>query len=140
MVNENLFEWHVKLHKIDEDSHLAKDMKEAQIPYILLHLVFPDNFPFQPPFMSVISPIIDGGFVMGGGAICCELLTPQGWNSAYTIESVLMQFATNVVKGEGRLSENQSEKYDRKRAEETFKDIVEIHKGGNWYTPDLADG
>ncbi len=130
----------MKLYKIDDDSRLAREMKEAQIPYILLHFVFPDNFPFKPPFLAVISPIIDGGFVMDSGAICMELLTPQGWNSAYTIESVLMQFATNVVKGQGYLSKCQVSNYNRQRAEETFKSIVEIHKNGNWYTPNLADG
>ncbi|CAG5097149.1 Similar to CG4502: Ubiquitin-conjugating enzyme E2Q-like protein CG4502 (Drosophila melanogaster) [Cotesia congregata] len=78
LVNDNLFEWHVRLHKIDPESELAADMRELNIPHILLHITFPENFPFAPPFMRVISPRIEKGFVMEGGAICMELLTPRG--------------------------------------------------------------
>ena len=100
LVNDNLFEWHVKLYRIDSESDLATDMRDMGIPYILLHIVFPDNFPFAPPFMRVISPRIEKGFVMEGGAICMELLTPRGWASAYTVEAVVMQFAASIVKGQ----------------------------------------
>ncbi|PSN50873.1 Ubiquitin-conjugating enzyme E2Q-like protein [Blattella germanica] len=100
LVNDNLFEWHVRLYRIDSESELATDMRDMGIPYILLHIVFPDNFPFAPPFMRVISPRIEKGFVMEGGAICMELLTPRGWASAYTVEAVVMQFAASIVKGQ----------------------------------------
>jgi ubiquitin-conjugating enzyme E2 Q len=78
LINDNLFEWHVKLHHIDPDSALANDMNELNIPYVLLHMTFPDNFPFAPPFLRVVEPRIEKGFVMEGGAICMELLTPRG--------------------------------------------------------------
>lgn len=100
LVSDNLFEWHVRLHKIDPDSELAADMRELDIPHILLHVIFPETFPFAPPFMRVISPRIEKGFVMEGGAICMELLTPRGWASAYTIEAVITQFAASIVKGQ----------------------------------------
>lgn len=100
LVNDNLFEWHIRLHKIDLESELAADMRELAIPHILLHVIFPENFPFAPPFMRVISPRIEKGFVMEGGAICMELLTPRGWASAYTIEAVITQFAASLVKGQ----------------------------------------
>lgn len=102
LVNDNLFEWYVRLYRIDAESDLAADMRELGVKYILLHVIFPENFPFAPPFMRVISPKIDKGFVMEGGAICMELLTPRGWASAYTIEAVVMQFAASLVKGQVR--------------------------------------
>ena len=61
MINDNLFEWHVKLFKIDHESPLAQDMVELDVPFILLHLIFPDNFPFAPPFMRVVEPRIEKG-------------------------------------------------------------------------------
>lgn len=61
MINDNLFEWHVKLFKIDYESPLAQDMVELNVPFILLHLIFPDNFPFAPPFMRVVEPRIEKG-------------------------------------------------------------------------------
>lgn len=40
---------------------------------------------------------------MVGGAICMELLTKQGWSSAYTVEAVIMQIAATLVKGKARI-------------------------------------
>ena len=40
---------------------------------------------------------------MLGGAICMELLTKQGWSSAYTVEAVIMQIAATLVKGKARI-------------------------------------
>lgn len=66
LVNDNLFEWHVRLHRVDPESELANDLRDMHISCILLHLVFPENFPFAPPFMRVIEPRIEKGFVMEG--------------------------------------------------------------------------
>lgn len=44
-----------------------------------------------------------GGYVLVGGAICMELLTKQGWSSAYTVEAVIMQIAATLVKGKARI-------------------------------------
>ena len=64
-----------------------------------------------------MSPPIKHGFVLSGGAICMELLTKQvkrflstsykkgkssnlqGWSSAYSIESLILQIAATLVKG-----------------------------------------
>ncbi|KAK7864963.1 hypothetical protein R5R35_004945 [Gryllus longicercus] len=142
LVNDNLFEWHVRLHRVDADSDLAGDMRDMGVPYILLHIVFPDNFPFAPPFMRVISPRIEKGFVMEGGAICMELLTPRGWASAYTVEAVVMQFAASIVKGQGRIAKKHkgSKEFNRRSAEESFRSLVKTHEKYGWVTPPLADG
>lgn len=142
LVDDNLFEWHVRLHKVDSESDLGHDMRELGIGYILLHLVFPENFPFAPPFMRVISPRIEKGFVMEGGAICMELLTPRGWASAYTVEAVIMQFAASVVKGQGRIQRKAKGQkvFNRRTAEESFRSLVKTHDKYGWVTPSLADG
>ncbi|XP_050086355.1 ubiquitin-conjugating enzyme E2Q-like protein 1 [Anopheles aquasalis] len=142
LINDNLYEWHARLYRIDPDSPLAKDLVELNIPFILLHLVFPENFPFAPPFMRVVEPCIEKGFVMAGGAICMELLTPRGWSSVYTIEAILMQFASSVVQGQGRVSQNpkSSKYYSRRTAEKTFQTLVQTHEKYGWATPALKDG
>lgn len=142
LVEDNLFEWHVRLHKVDAESDLGNDMRELGVNHILLHLVFPENFPFAPPFMRVISPRIEKGFVMEGGAICMELLTPRGWASAYTVEAVIMQFAASVVKGQGRIQrKTKGQKvFNRRTAEESFRSLVKTHDKYGWVTPSLADG
>ncbi|XP_004530266.1 ubiquitin-conjugating enzyme E2Q-like protein 1 [Ceratitis capitata] len=142
LINDNLYEWYARLHIVDPDSKLAKDMTEMNIPFILLHLVFPDNFPFAPPFMRVVEPRIEKGFVMEGGAICMELLTPRGWASAYTVEAVLMQFAASLVKGQGRIvrKTKSSKEFSRRTAEEAFRSLVKTHEKYGWVTPALSDG
>ncbi|XP_012275482.1 ubiquitin-conjugating enzyme E2Q-like protein 1 [Orussus abietinus] len=142
LVNDNLYEWHVRLHKIDPESKLAEDMKEFNIPHILLHLVFPEDFPFSPPFMRVISPRIEKGFVMEGGAICMELLTPRGWASAYTVEAVITQFAASIVKGQGRITRKPktNKEFNRRLAEESFRSLVKTHEKYGWVTPPLSEG
>ncbi|XP_045470681.1 ubiquitin-conjugating enzyme E2Q-like protein CG4502 [Harmonia axyridis] len=142
LVDDNLFEWYVKVFKIDSESELGKDMREMNIKYIWLHIMFPDNFPFAPPFMRVMSPRIEKGFVMEGGAICMELLTPRGWASAYTVEAVIMQFAASVVKGQGRIQKKKKgqKMFNRFAAEESFRSLVKTHEKYGWVTPSLADG
>lgn len=58
---------------------------------------------FEPPFVRLVSPSVTNGFVLGGGALCMELLTKQGWTSAYSIESLIMQIAATLVKGKARI-------------------------------------
>lgn len=144
LVNERLDEWNIKLYpaSIDSSSDLYADMKSLNVPYILLQIQFPPDFPFYPPFLRVVSPTIEKGFVMQGGAICLELLTPRGWSSAYSIESVIMQFAASVVKGHGRISKtlNKSKSFNKKSAEEAFRNLVRTHDKYGWVTPPLAEG
>ena len=80
-------------------------------------------------------------FVLDGGAICMELLTPKGWSSAYTIEAIILQFAASVVKGDGRLyKKGKNKAFSRKDAELTFKSLVKTHEKYGWVTPPMADG
>ena len=51
----------------------------------------------------MIHPVLHGGYVLDGGALCMELMTPQGWSSAYTIEAVIMQLSATLVKGKARI-------------------------------------
>ncbi|XP_006635938.2 ubiquitin-conjugating enzyme E2Q-like protein 1 [Lepisosteus oculatus] len=143
LADDNLFEWNVKLHQVDKDSALWQDMKETNTEYILLNISFPDNFPFSPPFMRVLTPRLENGYVLDGGAICMELLTPRGWSSAYTVEAVMRQFAASLVKGQGRICRKagKSKKaFSRKEAEATFKSLVKTHEKYGWVSPPVSDG
>ncbi|XP_006001829.1 ubiquitin-conjugating enzyme E2Q-like protein 1 [Latimeria chalumnae] len=143
LVDDNLYEWNVMLHQIDKDSALWQDMKETNTEFILLNLTFPDNFPFSPPFMRVLSPRLENGYVLDGGAICMELLTPRGWSSAYTMEAVMRQFAASLVKGQGRICRKAGKSrkaFSRKEAEATFKSLVKTHEKYGWVTPPVSDG
>ncbi|XP_061886149.1 ubiquitin-conjugating enzyme E2Q-like protein 1 [Entelurus aequoreus] len=143
LVEDNLYDWNVKLHQVDKDSALWQDMKETSTDFILLNVTFPDNFPFSPPFMRVLTPRLENGYVLDGGAICMELLTPRGWSSAYTVEAVMRQFAASLVKGQGRICRKagKSKKaFSRKEAEATFKSLVKTHEKYGWVSPPVSDG
>ncbi|KAH9370763.1 hypothetical protein HPB48_016191 [Haemaphysalis longicornis] len=107
LVNDSLYEWNVMLRIVDSDSPLHNDLvvlKEKEgTDHILLNILFKENYPFEPPFIRVVSPMITGGYVLGGGAICMELLTRQGWSSAYTVEAIILQIAATLVKGKARI-------------------------------------
>ncbi|NXN96537.1 UB2Q1 enzyme, partial [Rhinopomastus cyanomelas] len=141
----DLYDWNVKLLKVDEDSALHNDLqilKEKEgTDFILLNFSFKDNFPFDPPFVRVVSPVLSGGYVLGGGAICMELLTKQGWSSAYSIESVIMQISATLVKGKARVQFGANKnQYSLTRAQQSYKSLVQIHEKNGWYTPPKEDG
>ncbi|KAM5292759.1 ubiquitin-conjugating enzyme E2 Q2 isoform 2-T2 [Ctenodactylus gundi] len=145
LINDSLYEWHVKLQKVDPDSPLHSDLqilKEKEgIEYILLNFSFKDNFPFDPPFVRVVLPVLSGGYVLGGGALCMELLTKQGWSSAYSIESVIMQINATLVKGKARVQFGANKnQYNLARAQQSYNSIVQIHEKNGWYTPPKEDG
>jgi ubiquitin-conjugating enzyme E2 Q len=96
--------WTIKLFQFDPDSNLAKDMMVLGIDHIELEMKFPEQYPFEPPFVRVVKPRFkrQTGFVMNG-ALCMELLTKDGWNPINDIESVIVSIRSLLVVGDGRL-------------------------------------
>lgn len=107
LVCDSIYEWNIKLMTVDPDSALYHDLQKLKEKegkdFVLLNITFKETYPFEPPFVRVVHPIIQGGYVLVGGAICMELLTKQGWSSAYTVEAVIMQIAATLVKGKARI-------------------------------------
>uniref|UniRef100_A0A1A9WMA1 UBIQUITIN_CONJUGAT_2 domain-containing protein n=2 Tax=Glossina TaxID=7393 RepID=A0A1A9WMA1_9MUSC len=137
LVNDSIYEWNIRLKSVDPDSPLHNDLimlkeKEGK-DSILLNIIFKETYPFEPPFVRVVHPIISGGYVLVGGAICMELLTKQGWSSAYTVEAVIMQIAATLVKGKARIQFGATKalsqgQYSLARAQQSFKSLVQIHE------------
>ncbi|XP_041449439.1 ubiquitin-conjugating enzyme E2 Q2-like [Drosophila obscura] len=145
LVDDSIFEWNVRIKSVDPDSNLHSDLmklKEAgEEGCILLHISFNDKYPFDPPFVRVVSPVIQNGYVHSGGAICMELLTKQGWSSAYTVEAMIIQISATLPRGSARaLLDSKSYQYNLPRALESFKHIMKYHEKGGWYTPPKSDG
>jgi ubiquitin-conjugating enzyme E2 Q len=147
LVEDSLYEWHVKLSIVDPESPLHTDLLQLKDKggkdHIMLHISYKDNYPFAPPFVRIVYPVLTGGYVLNGGAICMELLTKQGWSSAYTIEALIMQIAATLVKGKARVNlniKNVHGLYTYQKAQATFKSLSQIHEKNGWYTPPKADG
>lgn len=63
-VNDSLYEWNIRLMSVDPDSPLHHDLvvlkeKEGK-DGILLNVTFKDTYPFEPPFVRVVHPVISG--------------------------------------------------------------------------------
>ena len=101
---DSMKNWTIQLFQFDPDSNLAKDMKVLGIEHVELEMTFPDQYPFEPPFVRVVKPRFkrQTGFVMNG-ALCMELLTKDGWNPVNDIESVIVSIRSLLVVGDGRL-------------------------------------
>ena len=140
LVNNSIYEWHVKIIKVDEDSLLFLDLKSLKekngCDHILVSFTFKDNFPFSPPFVRVIHPVLHGGtgFVTRAGAVCMELLTPEGWSAGYSIEAIIIQLMVTLVQGEARINFEAvaEDTYTLLGAEFSYKRLVGIHSANGW--------
>mmetsp|Transcript_1506 Transcript_1506/g.2159 ORF Transcript_1506/g.2159 Transcript_1506/m.2159 type:complete len:501 (+) Transcript_1506:226-1728(+) len=101
---DRMDKWTIRLFGFDEESNLHKDLLILGLDHVELEMSFPDQYPFEPPFVRVVRPRFkrQTGFVMNG-ALCMELLTNQGWNPVNDIESVIVSVRSLLVVGEGRL-------------------------------------
>jgi ubiquitin-conjugating enzyme E2 Q len=71
-----------------------------------------------------------------------ELLTKQGWSSAYCIESVILQIAATLVKGQARIDFNTTKaySYSLSRAQHAFKSLTKYHETKGWSTLKPGEG
>ena len=88
------------LKRLAAGSQLAADLatlEEARPPgsakaCVECEMTLPADYPFSPPALRVVRPRFrkQTGFVISG-ALCMELLTPQGWNATFSMEAILEQ-------------------------------------------------
>lgn len=160
IIDDNLYEWQVNLFGFDVKEPIGRDLKEYQsrfgLDHIELNIKFPPEYPFKPPFVRVVRPGILGGYVLEGGALCMELLTPMGWSSgvlprcrartnlcvfvAYVMDALIPQLMATLVEGKARIIMQPNTHYDERVARSTFDYIVETHKRDGWYTPPKTKG
>lgn len=67
LVNDSIYEWNIRLRSVDPDSPLYNDLvllkeKEGK-DSILLNIMFKETYPFEPPFVRVVHPIISGNYL-----------------------------------------------------------------------------
>ena len=127
--------WRIKLFNFDEDSSLAKDLLVCNMDHVQLEMSFPDQYPFEPPFVRVVQPRFkrQTGFVMSG-ALCMELLTKDGWNPINDIESVIVSIRSLMTIGDGRVQAAADMKKD------AYKKALEEARKKKKASPKSADG
>ncbi|BGP55681.1 hypothetical protein JCM8202v2_003288 [Rhodotorula sphaerocarpa] len=146
--NDNLFTWIVELPlgSFDQTIPLAKDMEQKGVKSILMEIRFGDSYPFSPPFFRVVHPRFlpfvhgGGGHVTGGGSICMDLLTNDGWSSVYTVEAILLQIRmamSNLEPRPARLDPSTwNQPYSMSESIQGFKRAAATH---GWTVPAELD-
>ncbi|GAA6060017.1 hypothetical protein JCM10212_001175 [Sporobolomyces blumeae] len=142
--NDNLFTWIIEFPRgsFDQDLPLVKDMKAKRVESILLEVRFGESFPFSPPFFRVVHPRFlpfmygGGGHVTGGGSICMDLLTTDGWAASYSVSAVFLQIRmamSNLEPRPARLDPSQwNSPYSMEEAIAGFKRAAATH---GWKVP-----
>ncbi|GAA6008198.1 hypothetical protein JCM11491_001926 [Sporobolomyces phaffii] len=143
--NDNLFTWVIELpvESFDTELPLVKDMNARKVRSILMEVRFGDTFPFSPPFFRVVHPRFlpfihgGGGHVTGGGSICMDLLTADGWLSSYSIPAVLLSIRVAMSNLEPRPARLDGTHWDTPysvdEAVAGFKRAAQTH---GWKVPD----
>ncbi|KIM73751.1 hypothetical protein PILCRDRAFT_99249 [Piloderma croceum F 1598] len=145
LIGDNLFQWIVELHSFEETLPIAKGMKTAGINSIIFEIRFPPTFPLAPPFFRIIKPRLlpfiqgGGGHVTGGGSMCMDLLTSDGWLPSYSISAVLLQIKlaiSNLEPRPAQLARNWDTPYGVQESLEGFKRAAATH---GWKVPSGID-
>ncbi|KAJ6506730.1 hypothetical protein C8R45DRAFT_1090408 [Mycena sanguinolenta] len=144
-IGDNLFQWIVEMHSFDETLPIAKDLKREKVNSLIFEIRFPPTYPIGPPFFRIITPRFlpfiqgGGGHVTGGGSICMDLLTSDGWLPSYSISAVLMQIKlaiSNLDPRPARLAGNWNTPYSVGESLAGFKRAAATH---GWTVPDGLD-
>jgi ubiquitin-conjugating enzyme E2 Q len=142
--DDNLFEWDVHFFKFDADSALAQDLafmhREYNIDNVWFRVSFPDNFPFAPPFIRVLAPLVQGGYVLNGGAICLELLTPDGWVQACKMDAVIIQVVAAIAQAGARIVPYVTHEYSETEARKAYDYLVKTHAKYGWRAQPKEEG
>jgi len=114
------------------DSALGKDMDTMCIDVIKMEIRLPGAYPFEPPFIRVLSPkfAFRKGHVTIGGSICMDLLTKQRWVPSMSISKIMITIVQNMISGDGRLEPGgKNYVYSLQEAQSAFTRMLATHSG-----------
>lgn len=114
------------------DSLLGKDMDNMHIDYIKMEIRLPDAYPFEPPFIRVLSPkfAFRKGHITVGGSVCMDLLTKQRWVPSMSISKIMITIVQNIIAGDGRLEPGgKNYVYSLQEAQSAFTRMLVTHSG-----------
>ena len=95
VAEDKLHEWAVYLKGFTDTNAspssqaFGKQLVESGLDGVEFRVVFPPNYPNDPPFVYARKPRIRGAHVFGGGAMCMDVLMPHGWTPATTVHALM---------------------------------------------------
>mmetsp|Transcript_62041 Transcript_62041/g.134593 ORF Transcript_62041/g.134593 Transcript_62041/m.134593 type:complete len:327 (-) Transcript_62041:93-1073(-) len=134
LVQDSLYCWCVKMHanSFPDDCLLKGDLMKlaswssSSSPEIVFEVLFPNEYPMQPPFIRVKRPRFQQwtGHVTVGGSICMQLLTPSGWLPTVSLENIFVNIRSEMIEGGGRLDMQHTAAYSEAEAREAFNRVA----------------
>jgi ubiquitin-conjugating enzyme E2 Q len=128
----------MRLYDFATDDPISADLAARGLDCVTLRACFPSDYPTSPPFVYVLRPRLKEhtGYVLNGGGICMELLTPQGWSPATSIDALVQSTRAMLMAGRARLRcttpSTREADYSYEEARRDFAHIVKIHKKNGW--------
>ena len=138
MDEDNPMEWKVLWEyplppELASDTHLTiqKQLREKGLSGVRLGMKFPEDYPYNAPFVWLKGPHIYCPIIFGGGGFCAETLSANfGWTSlmrAYMLQVSLRALVENYKRVELDFTvKEHTELSARKNTERIF----DIHKKG----------
>jgi len=105
--------------------------KTNQEPEIEFEIKFTDTFPYTPPFIRIIRPVMTSkkGFITAGGAFCLKCLSASGWKPSMTVENAFIEVMSIICQGDGRVDLKSTDKrFSYEKAKVAFEDIERTYK------------
>jgi ubiquitin-conjugating enzyme E2 Q len=105
-------------------------MDTMGIESIKMEVRLPGNYPFEPPFIRVLSPkfAFRKGHITVGGSVCIDLLTKQRWVPSLNIPNVIITIVQNMIDGDARLEPGgKNYVYSLQEAQEAFTRMLSTH-------------
>lgn len=139
-IGDDVGQWtlEVPVEAVPKDLPLAADMHRLGVPAIVMHMIFPPDYPFRPPFLRVVRPrfAFRTGHVTIGGSICIELLTNGAWSPLYRLEGVMTHVMSTIYGEPGdppaRLDAHNHSDYSTGEAMDAFKRLLGVHGWEHW--------
>ena len=148
VADDKLQEWAVHLKGFEDDNasarskELGKQLREAGLDGVEFRVVFPHDYPTEPPFVYARKPRISGAHIFGGGAMCMDVLMPHGWTPATTVPSLMrtirscfedtIALSHDWIDGKGKVRENTED-----AAKRAFHMVYSAHQNWQQAAPQL---
>jgi ubiquitin-conjugating enzyme E2 Q len=94
LFNDDMYNFDVKFNNFRPEDNIYNNLKKIDQNYIIANIKIPVDYPFNPPFIRIISPQFktdEFSFVKTNGAICLEHLVSSKWTPSLKIENLLIQ-------------------------------------------------
>ena len=136
----DIFNWEVRVFGFEKGTPMFDDLiryqKETGRGYVEMCVTFPPEYPNLPPFVRVVQPrfMFHTGRVTIGGSLCTNILTLDGWNPLYDIQSLMVNIFSEIMNGKPRIDFANKLPYSLHEAREAYKRVASDHgwKTSTW--------